>query len=437
MKTIYRLLIIDDEPDIVNGLYNFFFNYEELELDVFKSYSAYEALDILNSERIDIVISDICMPGMDGLALVKQVRKNWPYCQVIFLSGYTEFEYIYGANQLDAVNYILKTEGYEKVAESVHKAAENIRNAIKLSRINASGLEFKHEFVSFILDIHDVEREELKQVFENMNIRLDPGRPVFFMVGCFTNISEKSPKEQTKVYAVLNRLSGAHILPYFNLLADEYEKNIHIFIMQPAGTEDDSYNIARIKGLVEIIQNSLAEELGFNMSFFIYDIPLPINELSGHYKKLRQLISGRGVSGIEIIIIGSDDSRTTNHNTQMHSIDETRAIVIVKEYIANNLERELSLTQLANLVYFNPSYLSRIFKNYTGVNLIRYITNMRIAKAKELLTNSNMKINSIAAAVGFDSQSYFNQAFRKSTGLSPSEYRSSHEYRSSNISKNI
>ena len=115
----------------------------------------------------------------------------------------------------------------------------------------------------------------------------------------------------------------------------------------------------------------------------------------------------------------------------MHSVDEIKAIVIVKEYIANNLEQELSLTQLANLVYFNPSYLSRIFKNHTSVNLIRYITNMRIAKAKELIANSNMKINSIAAAVGFDSQSYFNQAFRKSTGLSPSEYRSL------NTSKNI
>ncbi len=431
VETIYRLLIVDDEPDIVNGLYNFFFNYEGLELDVFKSHSAEEALNILNSERIDIVISDICMPGMDGLALIRQVRKNWPYCQVIFLSGYTEFEYIYGATQLDAVNYILKTEGYGKVAESVHKAVENIRNAVKLSRINVSGLEFKHEFVSFILDIHDVEREELKQVFENMNIGLDPDRPAFFMVGCFTNISGKTPKELTRVYAVLNRLSGAHILPYFNLLVDEYEKNIHIFIMQPTGVEDDSYSIARIKGLVEIIQNSLADELGFNMSFFIYDKPLPINELSSCYKKLSQLISGRGVSGVEIVVVRSDASREINHNIQMHSINETRAIAIIKEYIANNLEQELSLTQLANLVYFNPSYLSRIFKNYTGVNLIRYITDVRIAKAKELLVNSNMKINLIAAAVGFDSQSYFNQAFRKSTGLSPSEYRSL------NTSKNI
>jgi len=420
---MYRLLIVDDEPDIVNGLYNYFFNYEDLELDVFKSYSAYEALNILNSEKIDIVISDICMPGMDGLTLIKHVRKNWPYCQVIFLSGYTEFEYIYGANQLDAVNYILKTEGYERVAESVHKAVENIEDAIKLSRVNASGLEFKHEFVSFILDTQDVEREELKQVFDSMNIGLDPDRPVFFMIGCFTNISGKSPKEQTKVYAVLNRLSGAHILPFFNLIVDEYEKNIRIFIMQPAGAKDDSYKIARIKGLVELIQNSLADELGFNMSFFIYDKPLPINGLSRRYKELKRLISGRGVSGVEIVIIRSDVSQTTNHNTHMYPIDEIKAIAIVKEYIANNLESELSLTQLANLVYFNPSYLSRIFKNYTGVNLIHYITDMRIAKAKDLLANSNMKINSISAAVGFDSQSYFNQAFRKSTGMSPSEYR--------------
>ena len=124
---MYRLLLVDDEPDIVEGLYNAFYNYEGLELDIFKAYSAYEALDILNSERIDIVLSDISMPGMNGLEMMRQVKSRWPHCQVIFLSGYTEFDYIYQANQLEAVSYILKTEGYDVVKENLHKAVQRIR----------------------------------------------------------------------------------------------------------------------------------------------------------------------------------------------------------------------------------------------------------------------------------------------------------------------
>ena len=77
---MYRLLIVDDEPDIVEGLYNAFYDYEGLDLDIFKAYSAYDAIKILNSERIDIVLSDIRMPGMDGLEMTRLVKERWPKC---------------------------------------------------------------------------------------------------------------------------------------------------------------------------------------------------------------------------------------------------------------------------------------------------------------------------------------------------------------------
>lgn len=424
---MYRLLVVDDEPDIVEGLYNFFFHYEGLELDVFKSYSGFDALNILNSERIDIVLSDICMPGMDGLELVKQIRKSWPYCQVIFLSGYTEFDYIYQAGQLEAVHYILKTEGYDKVAECVNKAVERIRNAIALNRIHEYWLDFKHEFVSSILKSTAITKDDVKQIMNNMNIALDPDRPVFLMAGCFTGPSEKSFAEQTKVYAMMNQLSCMHLLPRFQLLLDEYEKNKHIFIMQPVDADDDSvagqYGIKLIKGLVEFMQNSFMDELGVALSFAIYGEPVPIQEIGGCYKKIVELLDRREASGVGIVIVNEALLSALHRREELHAIGETQAIALVKEYVAGHLHEQLSLTLLANLVYFNSSYLSRIFKKFTGVNLVSYITAKRVEKAKELLTGSNKKIHLIAAQLGFDSQSYFNQTFRKSTGLSPAEYR--------------
>src|SRR5690606_14704865 len=110
VTTMYRLLIVDDEEIIVNGLYEIFRNIKDLDLDVYKAYSGEEAIEWLNRTRVDIVLTDIRMPGIDGLELLEIIHRSWPQCRVIFLTGYDEFEYVYKAIQHKAVNYILKIE---------------------------------------------------------------------------------------------------------------------------------------------------------------------------------------------------------------------------------------------------------------------------------------------------------------------------------------
>ena len=119
---MYRILIVDDEPIIVDGLYNLFLYYTEPELEVHKAYSASQALSLLNELRIDIVLSDIKMPGMNGLEMLKEIQTRWPFCHVIFLSGYSEFEYIQSAMELGADSYVLKSQGDEAVLAAVQKS---------------------------------------------------------------------------------------------------------------------------------------------------------------------------------------------------------------------------------------------------------------------------------------------------------------------------
>ena len=100
-----------------------------------------------------------------------------------------------------------------------------------------------------------------------------------------------------------------------------------------------------------------------------------------------------------------------------------RAIQRVEQYIRNHLQDDLSLQVLADVGNFNVSYLSRIFKQKYHCNLSNYIVKARISLAKELLTNTNDKIYSIAEKVGYGNISSFNRVFRKSEGMSPAEYR--------------
>ena len=91
---MHRLLIVDDEPIIVNSIYQILQQATYLELEMYRAYNAFEALELLQRTRVDLVISDIRMPGMDGIEMQGQIISQWPMCKIIFLTGYNEFDYM-------------------------------------------------------------------------------------------------------------------------------------------------------------------------------------------------------------------------------------------------------------------------------------------------------------------------------------------------------
>ncbi|SFI76587.1 Helix-turn-helix domain-containing protein [Paenibacillus sp. UNC496MF] len=119
---MYRLLIVDDERFTVDGLYEMIEEIEELELDLYRAYSPEEALDWLARAKIDIVLSDVRMPGMTGLELQKRIVAQWPRCKIIFLTGIHQLETAQTAMRTGSIDYILKTEGDEAIERSIRKA---------------------------------------------------------------------------------------------------------------------------------------------------------------------------------------------------------------------------------------------------------------------------------------------------------------------------
>jgi len=93
------------------------------------------------------------------------------------------------------------------------------------------------------------------------------------------------------------------------------------------------------------------------------------------------------------------------------------------DYIDNNYEKELSLDSLSRMVYLNPSYCSRIFKQYFKKNIFEYVNEVRMSKAKELLLGTNLKIKDISFKVGYQSLNYFSFVFKQYFGCTPQEFR--------------
>lgn len=103
---------------------------------------------------------------------------------------------------------------------------------------------------------------------------------------------------------------------------------------------------------------------------------------------------------------------------------ETARFTPVVDYIEEHLDRDLSLVELASLVHLSVTHFARAFKAAYGIAPYRYIIRRRVQRAKVLLQTSDLNIASIAASVGFGSQSRFSQLFTRVTGFTPSLFRS-------------
>jgi AraC-like DNA-binding protein len=95
----------------------------------------------------------------------------------------------------------------------------------------------------------------------------------------------------------------------------------------------------------------------------------------------------------------------------------------VKKYIIENFNRDISLTELANVVFVNPYHLAHTFKDETGISPIQYLITHRIEVAKTMLLSTNLPIREIASNVGYPNANYFNLLFKKFTGHSPGKFR--------------
>ena len=112
----------------------------------------------------------------------------------------------------------------------------------------------------------------------------------------------------------------------------------------------------------------------------------------------------------------------TNNIHNLYSVSHI-AINKAVEYIHSNLENKLDTKILSKVCSLSPTYFHDVFKKYIKKTPNKYITYIRIKKAKELIATTNMPIYEIALKCGFESNTYFNYVFKKELNISPTQFR--------------
>ena len=102
---------------------------------------------------------------------------------------------------------------------------------------------------------------------------------------------------------------------------------------------------------------------------------------------------------------------------------EERTITGLTRYLQEHLAEEISLSVLAEQFHLNPQYISQLFKSEIGVNFLAYLTSIRMEKAKKLLLSTSLSIAEVAEQSGYGDYRVFTKVFKKSEGVTPSQYR--------------
>ena len=147
---MYRIAVIDDEPKILKGLTDLLrkeFS-GQAEIESFQTTSA--LLEYAKEHQIDILITDISMPDMDGLKLSVKLRMKYPFLKIIIISGYSRFDYAKTAISLQVCEYLLKPVDHEKMIGVVNRAIQELDSA-KLAQLDMVSPEESRQYYEMMM----------------------------------------------------------------------------------------------------------------------------------------------------------------------------------------------------------------------------------------------------------------------------------------------
>jgi two-component system response regulator YesN len=528
-----KILVVDDEPYILDGIAELLEAEEKWAVE--KAPSGSRAMAKLEAGRADIVLTDIRMPGVDGMALFKEIRERWPFCKVIFLTAHGDFDYAREALSHGAFGYLLKTDGDAVILAEVRRCEELIleemrrRNFEEESKrkANSAGSLLKNAALLNIMEWMPCELAIRELEEHGMVLDLEAE-----MLLAVTHIDKFLPgsnsHQRFQTMVQVEEILAAYLSPRFYCFhASQADKNV-IWLLQEKERGDK--NLVYLKQMLEMAQENVRQALGLSVSI-VYDKTIPFSQLHERYRHMlsiltciviqgedgvlanSQFFSSRGakealdgetspVMGLEALrgalaaadqaaveadlkrLLYSRKNQTTTGKLaayhaicgvfleyienigleeqafispewvdifyryngrsellrslsalapalmeagrQLQSGRSAALIQAINNHIKANLSGDLSLQAVADVFYMNPSYLTRFYRQHTGVPLGEAIAAKRMQLAKRMLGYGEIKIAQIAKDTGYDSAAYFSRLFKKREGVTPQEWRESH-----------
>ena len=171
--SMYNVFIVDDEPFIIEGLYDIV-DWSSFGMEIVNhAGNGQAALQALSAQPVDILITDISMPIMNGLDLIREARRVQPDLKVIILSGFNEFEYLKEAMQLGIENYLLKPINVEELESTLRNTASKLDQAPAKTSYDAYGIQILKDNILHRWLTGQIATAEFEERSLFMNLTLD------------------------------------------------------------------------------------------------------------------------------------------------------------------------------------------------------------------------------------------------------------------------
>jgi len=472
-----KILIADDESVDRSGI-AFVIKRIDADAEIFEAANGVEALSIFEQNDIDLIITDIRMPGMSGIEFVEQAQKKKPWVKAAVVSAFGEFDYAKEIMKMGINHYILKPVNPEECQTAIRSLIGDIMQ------------EKEDMWRKKALDIIKGDTPDMREWPYGLNIMLfDYDEPVFDrQKNCTDSLPFKSPftviVNEYQLLLFLNESYHAGAEMARDYLDAWKKENSHICLIVVLG------GVLQEIGVLCQVFDKIEQFLGnkfYNKEPAVYSLyetaqrqmykddfltriqiigkmikdknPALRAEFDQLFKDMR---SAGNLSAIFVKYICSEfikdvllqkDGRADAvfepylkrvHQAQdfdvIKSICEelieeksrpfdgeddynTRAVEMVIEYIRANYQKEINLEIVSDKVFLSASYLCQIFKKVTGESFIKYLTNYRMEKARHLVVTTGLKINEICELIGYKDASYFCSIFKTYYGATPAQYR--------------
>ncbi len=389
-----KLLIADDEPKIRRGLKSTILS---MGLDIQicgEADNGKKALEIMKQASPDIILVDICMPFIDGLEFISMVNQLRSDVRFIIITGHDEFDNAHEAIKLKVFGFLLKPVDVVELHTTLQNAINDIhesRDKNQHFKWATLQIEKRREYLiekffcewinSKLTDL------EIKEQVEHFNLTFGEQNVLLLIsnIGGVGNSIYNGRVLQLAITDALNKILCDYS-PYY-VFADERE-NIVALASMPHHQID------------EFVQDAVSK-LCSSLSRPVHMVALPCENI---------------------------DLISETYNLLYEKYDNVRIkspyVQLAEKYILENIsDFEISLQKVAEYVNVNPTYLSRLMKQESGLSFMEYVTRTRINKAIELMQDRSVLLKTVAASVGYSNQYYFSTAFKKIVGVSPINYQ--------------
>lgn len=344
---MYRLMIVDDERIARVSVESLLATQTEWELEVVSVESAVKAVSLLETNRFDLVIMDINMPQMTGLELYDFVRKNWPQCKVIFLTGYSEFDYVYKVHK--HAKYVLKADCDEILLEAVRESIQEIENEMLIARITDIDPEFKQwagtlragNFLRELIEGYTEIDIVTNDILQDMNIPLRLHQRTYAILLRCEAIT-RAPFEKRQL---INEQISLLLRRYFdreNDCALTVYRNVYFYLLlQPKVEREEETMVRRLFNLCSLFQNALQVNAQVSTAILIPGQAMSFQEAIRSFSLLYDEIAGVETEDTQIYRQGIQNQSGDGSVSEQGKMQTLRAAIKLDHLFESGSHQEI------------------------------------------------------------------------------------------------